>query len=60
MKTLLIGINPAKFKDVDDEVFQAVIKVADNDGDGNITFEEFVAKMEGVTVTDKNNWYRFA
>ena len=45
LKALLIGINPIKFKDVDDEVFQAVIKVSDNDGDGSITFEEFVRSL---------------
>ena len=45
LKSLLISINPKKFLGVEDEVFQEVMKVVDTDGDGFITFEEFVRSL---------------
>ena len=45
LRSLLKAINPRKFGDVEDEVFQAVMKVVDSDGDGSISYEEFVRAL---------------
>ena len=45
LKSLFQAINYKKFGDVDDEVFIEVLKVLDSDGDGNVTFEEFVRML---------------
>ena len=45
LKSLFQAINFEKFGEVEDEIFIEVMKVLDSDGDGSITFEEFVRML---------------